>query len=522
MTGRVLRTWLRFVGHLMGLELFNKVSRPRLFQKLSSEEFDLLIIGGGITGAAIFRDAALRGMKVALLEASDFASGTSGRSSKLIHGGLRYLKHFNFRLTWEACHERNLHLRLNKHLVRPQPFLMPLYLDSGVSAITFRLGMWLYEIMSGLKNRRFHRFLSREETLLMAPGLKEDGLRGGVLLHDAIVSDTRLTLETVKDAVRHGGIAINHAPVTGFLKNNDKISGVICCDQLSHGVYEARARVVVNAAGAWADRIRTLDKDDVSKLVRLSRGTHLVFDGADVPLTVSTVLFSPFDRRPLFLIKREGYFLFGTTDDWDEAEPEAPIPVNHDVEYLITSLKEYLPDSRIDRNKVRFIYSGFRTLPGSEAKSDPSSVTRDDLIEVSASGLITVIGGKLTTARIMAKRALKHVLRQSGNPGRWSPCRTHKVPIGSAGEEISEGPGQELLQVRSQLENACGSEMACTLEDLVERRFDSLHWSNEERLKHLHQFKDAICNELGINDPEFEEEYAAYRQYLKKFHALPP
>lgn len=510
-----------YTGAFNGLEIFNKRSRPQLFQKLSDKEFDLIIIGGGITGAAIFRDAALRGMKVALMEARDFASGTSGRSSKLIHGGLRYLKHLNFHLTWESCRERNLHLRLNKGLVKPQPFLMPLYQDSDVSGITLRLGMWLYEIMSGFKNFHFHQFLGREKTLSMAPCLKGEGLTGAVLLYDAIVSDTRLTLETVKDGVRHGGIAINHAPVTGFLRNNNKISGVIYRDQLSHSIYEARASVVVNATGAWADQIRILDKDDVSKLVKLSRGTHLVFDEADIPLTVSTVLFSPLDRRPLFLIKRDGCFLFGTTDEWDDSEPDAPAPHEHDVEYLITSLQQFLPDSQINRDKVRFIYSGFRTLPIREAKSDPSSVTRDEVIEVSASGLITVIGGKLTTARIIAKHTLKYVLRQNSNPGRWSPCRTHKLPIGSSSEEITEGPDHNLQQTGSELEYFCRNEMACTLEDLVERRFDGLHWNNDERLKQLRQFKDEICDCLGMSEREFEKEYIEYRQYLKRFHELP-
>lgn len=505
----------------MGLELFNKRSRPQLFQKLSGQEYDLLIIGGGITGAAIFRDSALRGMKVALVEARDFASGTSGRSSKLIHGGLRYLKHFNFHLTWESCHERNLHLHLNKGLVKPQPFLMPVYRGSGVSNITLRFGMLLYEIMSGFKNYRFHKFLGRDETVSIAPGIKREGLTGGVLYYDAIVNDARLTLETVKDGVRHGGIAINHARTAGFLKNNGKIHGIILHDEIKDSTCEARARVVVNATGAWADRTRRLDEDNAARLVRLSRGTHLVFDEADIPLNVSTVLLSPTDYRPLFLIKRDGCFLFGTTDDWDNSEPDAPAPHEHDVEYLVASLQQFLPDSRIDRNKIRFIYSGFRTLPGNGAGMDPSSVTRDELIDVSPSGLITVIGGKLTTARIMAKRALKYVLKQAGDCGRWSPCRTDKLSIGGAGDETGEVHGQGHLTVTAEIEKACRNEMACCLEDLVERRFDSLHWSNEKRLQQLRFHKDAICGELGLDELEFEEEYAEYQRYLKRFHELP-
>ena len=177
----------------MGLVSFNKQARPELFRKLSGETLDLLVVGGGITGASIFRDAALRGMRVGLVEAKDFASATSGRSSKLIHGGLRYLKNLVFRLAWESCHERNLHIRLNKRLVRPMPFLVPLYQERGELRALMRLGMLLYEGLSGFRNYRLHRFVSREETLSLAPALPVDGLTGGCLYYDAVVSDNRWT-----------------------------------------------------------------------------------------------------------------------------------------------------------------------------------------------------------------------------------------------------------------------------------------------------------------------------------------
>ena len=257
---------------LMGLDSFNKQSRHHILQRLSSEQFDILVIGGGITGASIFRDAVLRGIRVALIEAQDFAAGTSGRSSKLIHGGLRYLRSLGFRLAWESCHERNLHIRLNKRLVRPWRFLIPLYRGQGDSRFMMRLGMWLYEMMSGFENRRIHQFLSRDETLLEAPGIPVEGLVGGCLYYDAIVSDNRWTLETVKDGVRHGGVAINHAPVIRLLKDSVKVSGVHYRDELGGSTYDARARVVINATGVFSDRIRRLDRADVSNLIRLSKG----------------------------------------------------------------------------------------------------------------------------------------------------------------------------------------------------------------------------------------------------------
>ncbi len=197
----------------MGLDIFNKQSRPILFKKLYSEVFDLLIIGGGITGASIFRDAAIRGLKVALIEARDFSWGTSSRSSKLIHGGLRYLKRLGFHLARESCKERNLHIRLNKRLVEPIPFLIPIYKNQGEPKYMLRAGMLLYELVSGFNNYKWHKFLSKEQTISLAPCISKDGLTGGCFYYDAAVSDNRWTIEIIKDGVRFSGTAVNYSPV---------------------------------------------------------------------------------------------------------------------------------------------------------------------------------------------------------------------------------------------------------------------------------------------------------------------
>ena len=547
----------------MGLELFNKASRPQIFQLLSSEQFDLLIIGGGITGASIFRDAALRGMRVALVEAYDFASGTSGRSSKLIHGGLRYLRDLGFRLAWESCHERNLHVRLNKRLVQPWPFLLPLYHDKGHSRGVVRVGMWLYEMMSGFSSHQFHKFLSREETLMMAPGLQVDGLTGGCIYYDAIVSDNRWTLETVKDGVRSGGLAVNHAPVDGLLKESGKVVGVTCHDQIGGATYKVRSKAVVNATGVFSDQMRRLDRPDTSNLLKLSKGTHLIFGEEDVPLSVSIIFFSPLDGRPLFLIKRQGCFLFGTTDDWEDAEPGAPIPGERDVAYLLESLRQFMPNSNLDRAKVQFTYSGFRPLFTADAQAaDPSSASREDMIEIAPSGMITVIGGKLSTARTMAIRVLNLVIKQIGRSKEWSSCQTHKLSIGGTNEEVAEGLAywvgrfpqlasyfRILYQrygldaydicadamkiviggdsdpmaepIRAEVEYVCRNEMACTIEDLAERRAGFLYWTIERRLERVRYGEDLIRHELDMTVDEFAHQYKDYLEHLNRFHTLP-
>jgi glycerol-3-phosphate dehydrogenase len=547
----------------MGLGSFNKQSRPGLFRRLSGETLDLLIIGGGITGASVFRDAALRGMRVALVEANDFASATSGRSSKLVHGGLRYLKSLGFRLAWESCHERNLHVRLNKRLVRPMPFLVPLYRGQGESRALMRLGMVLYEGLSGFRNYRLHRFMSREETLSLAPALPVDGLTGGCLYYDAVVSDNRWTVETVKDGVRHGGVAVNHAPLIGLLREDGKIIGGRIHDKIGGEHYQVRARAVVNATGVFADQIRRIDDPESAQLVRLSKGTHLVFAEEDVPLSVTVVFSSPLDGRSLFLAKHEGCFLYGTSDDWEEADPGAPIPAEKDVDYLLATLDRFMPEAGLDGQKARFVYSGFRPLlcPGN-GDLDSAAASREDHIEVSPSGLISVIGGKLTTARVMAIRVLDRVIERIGGATTWSKCRTHRLSIGGTNEAVAEGlaywvkryprlawyfqilyqrygldahticreamaihkgldPDPRAEPIRAEVRYVCHNEMVCTLEDLLERRAGFLYWGAEQRLERARYGARVIRAELNLTENEFEYQFARYSEHLTRFHSLP-
>ena len=541
----------------MALDTFNKRSRPSIFRNLADENFDLLVIGGGITGASVFRDAALRGMKVALVEAKDFASATSGRSSKLIHGGLRYIKNLGLGLAWESCHERNLHVRLNKRLVRPLPFLVPLYRKRGESRRLMRLGMLLYEALSGFNNHRFHRFLSREETLSLAPALPAHELTGGCLYYDAVINDSRWTMEVLKDGVAHSGVAVNYAPVTELLNQNMRTTGARVYDELSGTHYDVRARVVVSATGIFSDQIRRLDGDRTSKPQRLSKGTHLVFAEADVPLSTTIVFSSPLDGRSLFLAKHEECFLYGTSDHWEEANPNLPIPARTDVDYLLSSLNRFMPEAQLDRSKVQFVYSGFRPLFANGDQMDSASVTRADHIEVSASGLVSVVGGKLTTARVTAERVLDRVIKLIGRDPSWSNCKTHKVSIGGTNEAVAESLAYwvrrcprltsyfrvlyrrygldaneicaQITQesdptaepIRAEVQYVCRHEMVCTLEDLIDRRAGFLYWNAEKRLERLRYGAHIIRAELDLSEAEFESQLLAYREHLQRFHSLP-
>lgn len=547
----------------MALDTFNKRSRPAIFRRMTEEQFDLLVIGGGITGASVFRDAALRGMRVALVEAKDFASATSGRSSKLIHGGLRYIKNLGLGLAWESCHERNLHIRLNKRLVRPLPFLVPLYRDRGEPQWLMRLGMILYEALSGFNNHRFHRFLNREETLSLAPAIPTAGLRGGCLYYDAVINDSRWTMEVIKDGVAHGGVALNYSPVRQLLKRDSQIVGARIHDELSASDYDIHARAVVNATGIFNDQIKRFDGTLSAKPRRLSKGTHLVFAEEDVPLSTTIVFSSPLDGRSLFLAKHEECFLYGTSDHWEEANPDLPIPAQTDVEYLLTSLNQFMPEAQLDRSKVQFVYSGFRPLSANgDQSTNSSSVTREDYIEMSPSGLVSVVGGKLTTARITAARVLDRVIKRIGRDSAWLDCQTHKVSIGGTNEAVAESlaywvrrcprltsyfrvlynryglDANEICAevtrihehqdsdpvaepIRAEVQYVCRHEMVCTLEDLIDRRAGFLYWNVEKRIERLRYGAHVIRTELDLSEAEFESQLQAYSEHLQRFHSLP-
>jgi glycerol-3-phosphate dehydrogenase len=426
-----------------------------------------------------------------------------------------------------------------------------------------RLGMILYEALSGFNNYRFHRFLSREETLVLAPALPTEGLTGGCLYYDAVINDSRWTMEVIKDGVAHGGVAVNYSRVTQLLNEGKHIVGARVHDELNGSQYDIRSRVVVNATGIFADQVLQLDGLHIPKSRRLSKGTHLVFAQEDVPLSTTIVFSSPVDGRSLFLAKHEECFLYGTSDHWEEASPDLPIPALVDVEYLLTSLNRFMPEAQLDRSKVQFVYSGFRPLlSNGDHSTDSSSVTREDYIDVSRSGLVSVVGGKLTTARITAARVLDRVIKLIGRDPAWSACKTHKVSIGGTNEAVAESLAHWVRRcprltsyfrvlyqrygldaneicaevtriqedpasdptaepIRAEVQYVCRHEMVCTLEDLIDRRAGFLYWNAEKRLERLRYGAHIIRHELDLTEAEFESQWLAYRDHLKRFHSLP-
>src|SRR5579875_2136389 len=377
---------------------------------LAGAKFDLVVIGGGVSGAATAREAALRGLKVALVEARDFASGTSSRSSKLIHGGLRYLAQREFRLVREARRERRLRAKLAPHLVQPLPFLLPIYHGDPYSPLKIRAGLALYDWLGNLGREDRHRFYGPAETLRRAPALKGETLRAGAVYYDSLTDDSRLTLEYVLDAAEHGAVAANYAEIRSFslAAGAARIERAEVVDRLTGRTYGIEARLWVNAAGPWVDKVRALVPGyDGSRTIRTTKGVHLILPCVSERYALFAAV--PRGKRIFLLVPWQGHSLLGTTDTEYEGAPEAVEAAAEDIEYLLQALNHILRVP-VKRGNILGIFAGLRALVV-EAGKEPSDNTREYRFHRDpwAANLITVCGGKLTTARALAENLVDWV-----------------------------------------------------------------------------------------------------------------
>ena len=410
--------------------------QQRNLEALSKTTFDLVVIGGGINGAATAREAALRGMKVALVDAHDFAAATSSRSSKLIHGGLRYLDQFEFRLVHEARRERRLLQKLAPHLARPVPFLVPIYRGDPYSPLKMRLGLSIYDLLGNLGNADRHQTLSNEEMLRRVPLLKKEGLRAGAMYHDSETDDARLTIENIVDAAAHGAVIANYAEIRSFnLSTRDTNGSPIVStaeveDRRTGKRYEISSRYWVNATGPWVDHVRgLLPGYDGSKTVRLTKGTHIVIP----PVAGDFAMFAAIlpGKRIFVMIPWHGNALLGTTDTDYDADPGRVRPDTDDVEYLLGAINRVL-DKPLHTSDVIGAFAGLRALaiqPG----ASPSENTREYRFHLDpwAANLITVCGGKLTTSRSLGEKLVDQVVAHlpGSSPAPWAEHPTRKTPM---------------------------------------------------------------------------------------------
>lgn len=377
---------------------------------LSKELFDLVVIGGGINGVAIARDAALRGLKVILLEQRDFGCGASSKTSKLAHGGLRYLETWQFRLVKECLQERSLLLDHAFPFVRPLPFIFPAFKGIGRPLWQIKMGVFLYELLDRYGKTPKHRSLSSFEVHEMFPDLILKGLKGGSLYYDAIMEDSRLLMANMSDAEKAGAVALNDVKITQLLKENGKITGVEAWDALCEVSVPIHAKVVVNATGAWSNAILEMDVEKPLYHVAPTKGVHLVIP--QVHPEVALTLLAPQDGRVFFLIPWNGETLLGTTDTPYVGDPAKAQVEEEDVQYLLKAYRAYFPDRPLTKAEIIGSFVGLRPLVEFKGVANSSKRSRDYVLQSSSSGLVTILGGKYTSHRFVAQETVDEIYAQ--------------------------------------------------------------------------------------------------------------
>ena len=476
------------------------MNRDQMIGALGSGPWDVLVIGGGATGLGVAVDAQTRGYRTLLLEAHDFAKGTSSRSTKLVHGGVRYLQQGNVALVLEALRERGLMFRNAPHLVQNLAFVVPQY--RWWEGPFYGIGLKLYDRLAGKLNIARSRVLDRETTIERIPNVETDGLLGGVQYHDAQFDDARMAIALARTAADAGAIVVNYMPVVGLVKRGATVSGVKAEDRETGRHYELHASVVINATGVFSDAVRRLDSNETEAIVAPSQGVHLVLDRGFQPSDTAIMVPQTDDGRVLFVIPWHGRVLVGTTDTAVDRVDIEPRPLREEIDFILRNAARYLERQPVEAD-ILSCFAGLRPLvqEGSIRRST-KSISREHSVVVSESGLVTIVGGKWTTYRKMAQDTVDDATEVGGLPER--PCRTENLPLhgavkprstvaypephmryyGSDAARVAalmeaEPRGRELLHPnlpyrRGEVVWAVRQEMARTVEDVLSRRTRSL------------------------------------------------
>lgn len=547
-------------SNLPGTQESNKV-RP-IPSDINNQLFDVIIIGAGVNGAGIARDGAMRGLKVLLLDKGDIASGTSSWSTRLIHGGLRYLEHGEIGLVRESLRERERLLNIAPHLVKPLPLLIPIYKQNRRGRLTVRAGMILYDLLSFDKSLSRHRMLSREDAMTRAPGLRSEGLLGAALYRDAQVEYAeRLVLENVLSAIEHSAQALTYARVDGFIVEDESVRGVEFTDLLGDTAHTARAQIVVNASGPWVDELLARAHVRAQRLIGGTKGSHIIvekFQGA--PSSCALYAEARADRRPFFIIPWNNLYLIGTTDIPESGSLDCVTASQAEIDYLLRETNRLIPSAALEHSSVLYTYSGIRPLPYVSDR-DPASITRRHFIHDHASALpcfVSIVGGKLTTYRSLAEQAVDLIFKKLKR--RAVKCRTAEERLPGATVEDFEAfseqfksesnlPGEvagrllriygaragrivklasenaELLKPFSPITGAIGAEvifsfqneLAATLTDCLMRR-TLVGLDAAVGLDAVEESARIACKYLGWDEERAAREVDEYRKYILRLH----
>lgn len=507
--------------------------REELIKKLETDQtWDICIIGGGATGLGAAVDAASRGYRTLLVEKSDFAKGTSSRSTKLVHGGVRYLQQGNIKLVTEALRERGILKRNAPHLVKNQSFIVPNY--KWWEGPFYGIGLKVYDWMSGSLGLGPSQILSKEEVLRLTPTLDAVGLRGGVLYHDGQFDDARLAINLAQTAHEQGALLLNYMEVKGFTKEEGRLTGVMLTDTLTGNSYQIKATSIINATGVFSDSVQQLDDRNKPSSITPSQGIHIVLDKEFLPGDTAIMVPHTDDGRVLFAVPWHNKIIVGTTDTLVDRILDEPLPEDQEIDFLLKHVSRYLAKD-ITEKDIRSIFSGLRPLVKSSAKKT-AEISRDHSILVSASGLISIVGGKWTTYRKMAKDVVDMSIKQHGLPPK--ECKTELLPIHGArptpdqsDPEYYYGSDQELLKSiyekdpamkelihpafsyrKGHIRLAVQNEFCLTVEDFLARRTRALFLDAQAAIESAETV--ATCMQQELNQTE-EWKKAQVDSFLK-------
>ena len=526
--------------------MLSDFDRPEALRRLADDPFDVLVVGGGITGAGCALDAASRGLRTALVERQDFASGTSSKSSKLVHGGIRYLQHREFALVYEGLAERQLALRNAPHLVRVLPFLIPILSKDGLidRRVARALGaaMWMYDLTGGLRIHKAHQRVGKDRALTLMPTLREDNVASAYLYYDAQADDARLTLCLARTAAAHGAAVANAVHVVGLTKGSDgKVTGARVA--ANDREFEIRARTIVNATGVWSDGVRALDEGTHPASIRPAKGIHIVVPWSKVRNDIAAIVPVPKDRRSVFVVPWGDFTYVGTTDTDYDGPIDDPQCTPGDVEYLLTALNRAITDP-VSTADVTGTWAGLRPLLARASNERTADLSRRHGVRVSASGVVTVTGGKLTTYRRMASDTVDQIGRLLGRrirartkhllllgadgfqapPATAETTSLHEHLAGRYGTEaedvlalLREDPTWReplvpgLPYVRAEAIHAARHEMAGTLDDVLSRRTRARLLARDASRAAADDVARLIAPELGWDAARTRQEVEGFR-----------
>jgi len=489
----------------------------RSLTSLTDRTFDALIIGGGITGAGIARDAVMRGLSVALIDKGDFAGGTSSRSSRLIHGGVRYLEHGHLHLVFEASAERRRLLKLAPHLVKPLAFTWPVYDGQRMPLWKINAGLWLYDMLAMFRNVGRHSKLAATDLQLAEPTLRSRLLGGGVRYWDASTDDSRLTLANVVDAHARGAVVANHVVFAGVDADQRGVRVARVWDALSSDQFTIKARAFVNATGPWSDTVRQLEGGHGASRVKGSKGAHIAVDHKRVGNREAVTMLHPRDGRVLFALPSGSQTIFGTTDTFTSSSPEDVRANTADVDYLLEAGNWYFPDAKLVRSDVIAAWAGIRPLM--PTTSDEGAASREHAIKRSARGTVTITGGKLTTYRVMARQTVDVLAKVLGTHGR---AATGSTPFTETPEPDGRPIVPGLPWRAGAIRRGVEQEFACTLGDLLIRRTHIAFQTRDNGRAVARTIAPEVRGLLGWDDARLARELERYDNEVTRIFRIDP